>query len=486
MRNEAHRQSGSLKSGPKGIGTRSIHGRPVEMVTVSVLSSLTRRRRRSERSPTPWTQSRARESTAREEDPEDHDDADDDENGLHVGRLFRPERRGSFATSPKPVPARPPRGRFRPSIRPSGQADMDLRVAIIGYGLAGRVFHAPLVAAEPRHGRGGRRDRRSRARARRPAADHPDARVVASADELWAAPDAIDLVVVAAPNRAHVPLARAAIAAGVPVVVDKPLAPDADDGASLVREAAAAGVLLSVFQNRRWDGDFLTVRRLLAEGAVGDVVRFDVALRPLEADRQRRGLARAARRRGRRRPAGRSRQPPDRSGDRALRPARSRCTPSSPAPGRGRGSTTTSSWPCTHPGGVRSHLGATMLAAAPGSADPAGGHGRDLREVGPRRSGGRPARRRPPRRSRVGAGARRGVGAPARRRRTPREVPDGAGRLRGLLRRCRPGPARGRAAARGPRRRRPRPARDRGRAAQRPRGRARPHGRNLRPDSSHA
>ena len=151
---------------------------------------------------------------------------------------------------------------------------MDLRVAIIGYGLAGRVFHAPLVAATPEMAVAaivtGDPERAAQARA-----DHPGARVVATADALWASPREIDLVVVAAPNRAHVPLARAAIAAGLAVVIDKPMAPDADEGADLAREADAAGVLLSVFQNRRWDGDFLTVRRLLAERAVGRVVRLD-------------------------------------------------------------------------------------------------------------------------------------------------------------------------------------------------------------------
>lgn len=149
-----------------------------------------------------------------------------------------------------------------------------LRVAVVGYGLAGRVFHAPLVAAEPDMevaaivtGDAGRRAAA--------AADHPGAKLVADADALWDDPSAIDLVVVAAPNRAHVPLARAAIAAGVPVVVDKPLAPDAAQGRALVEEARAAGVMLSVFQNRRWDADFLTVRRLLAEAAVGEPVRFE-------------------------------------------------------------------------------------------------------------------------------------------------------------------------------------------------------------------
>jgi predicted dehydrogenase len=105
--------------------------------------------------------------------------------------------------------------------------------------------------------------------------EHPGARVLASAEEVWADPAALDLVVVAAPNRAHVPLARAAIAAGLATVVDKPLAPTAAEGRALAGEARAAGVALSVFHNRRWDGDFLTLRRLLAEGALGRPTRLE-------------------------------------------------------------------------------------------------------------------------------------------------------------------------------------------------------------------
>ena len=80
---------------------------------------------------------------------------------------------------------------------------------------------------------------------------------------------------VAAPNRAHVPVAMAALDAGLDVVVDKPLAPTADEGRRLVEAAARAGRRLTVFHNRRWDGDFLTVRRLVAEGRLGDVWRFE-------------------------------------------------------------------------------------------------------------------------------------------------------------------------------------------------------------------
>ncbi len=149
-----------------------------------------------------------------------------------------------------------------------------LRVAIVGYGLAGRVFHAPLVAAEPDMQVAAivTSDPERRAAARR---EHPDARLLERAECLWESPGEIDLVVVAAPNRAHVPLAQAAIDAGVAVVVDKPFAPSAAQARALVSAAEAAGVMLSVFQNRRWDGDFLTVRRLLAEGAVGAPVRFE-------------------------------------------------------------------------------------------------------------------------------------------------------------------------------------------------------------------
>ena len=75
----------------------------------------------------------------------------------------------------------------------------------------------------------------------------------------------LDLVVVASPNRTHVPVARAALDAGLPVVVDKPLAGTAGEAQALVDHARARGLLLSVFQNRRWDGDVLTLRRLLAD-----------------------------------------------------------------------------------------------------------------------------------------------------------------------------------------------------------------------------
>jgi predicted dehydrogenase len=149
-----------------------------------------------------------------------------------------------------------------------------IRVALVGYGLAGAVFHAPLIAVVEGLELSAivTREPERRARARR---DFPGAELLEAADEIWERPGAFELVVVAAPNRVHVPLARAAIDAGIAVVVDKPLAAAASEARELVDAARARDVVLTVFQNRRWDGDFLTASRLVAEQALGRVFRFE-------------------------------------------------------------------------------------------------------------------------------------------------------------------------------------------------------------------
>jgi predicted dehydrogenase len=146
-----------------------------------------------------------------------------------------------------------------------------LRAGIAGFGLAGEVFHAPLIDAVEGVEVAGvvTTDPERQARAR---AAYPGANVVADVDELW---DGIDVLVIATPNRSHVPLGLAAVERGVPVVVDKPLAPTADEGERLIEGAEAAGVPLTVFQNRRLDGDFLTLRGLLERGELGTVTRFE-------------------------------------------------------------------------------------------------------------------------------------------------------------------------------------------------------------------
>src|SRR3954470_10276234 len=141
-----------------------------------------------------------------------------------------------------------------------------MRVAIIGYGLAGAVFHAPLAAStdglevativtsNPRRQEDARRD-------------HPQARIVERADDAFDA----DLVVVATPNHTHAPLAREALESDAAVVVDKPLALSAPEAGELV----ALGGRLTVFQNRRWDSDQLTLGRLVRDGELGEVFRYE-------------------------------------------------------------------------------------------------------------------------------------------------------------------------------------------------------------------
>ncbi|TDC76715.1 Gfo/Idh/MocA family protein [Streptomyces hainanensis] len=151
---------------------------------------------------------------------------------------------------------------------------MTIRTAIIGFGTGGRVFHAPLVAAEPRFTVSAivTADPERVAAA----AEYAPADVLASPDDVFARDD-IDLVVITSPNDTHAPLARRAIAAGTAVVIDKPIGVSSAEARALVAEAAAAGVPLTVFQNRRWDGDFRTLRELLATGELGAVHQFESA-----------------------------------------------------------------------------------------------------------------------------------------------------------------------------------------------------------------
>ena len=106
-------------------------------------------------------------------------------------------------------------------------------------------------------------------------AAHPQAEILASAEELFAGAGKHDLVVVAAPNRHHASLALDAIGAGLSVVVDKPLAAGIEDGEQIAAAARAADVVATVFHNRRWDGDFLTLRKLVSDGSLGDLHRLE-------------------------------------------------------------------------------------------------------------------------------------------------------------------------------------------------------------------
>jgi predicted dehydrogenase len=155
-----------------------------------------------------------------------------------------------------------------------GTMSHPLRVGLVGYGHGGAIFHAPLIRAtdglalaaivtnDP--------ERRQRV-----AADHPGVHLASGVAELLDGAGRVDVLVIASPNRWHVAHAMAALDAGTDVVVDKPLAATATAARALVAKAEASGRLLTVFQNRRWDGDILTVRRLLHEGRLGTIHRFE-------------------------------------------------------------------------------------------------------------------------------------------------------------------------------------------------------------------
>jgi scyllo-inositol 2-dehydrogenase (NADP+) len=142
--------------------------------------------------------------------------------------------------------------------------------ALVGYGFAGKTFHAPLLSSiegisldvvMQRHG-----DDASQV--------YPSARIVRSIDDLLAIPE-IQLVVVATANPSHFPIANACLDAGKNVVIDKPFATVVDEARQLIALAEKRQRVLSVFHNRRWDGDFLTAQQLLGQRRLGRLVRFE-------------------------------------------------------------------------------------------------------------------------------------------------------------------------------------------------------------------
>lgn len=147
-----------------------------------------------------------------------------------------------------------------------------ISVLLVGYGLAGRVFHAPLIEVTSGLSLDGivtsNAERTIQAREQ-----HPEAQVYASLDEALA--HGFDLVVVATPNVTHVPYTRQALTAGAHVVLDKPVAASAQEAADLAALAEEKERLLIPFQNRRWDSDFLTASKAAHSGVLGMIHRFD-------------------------------------------------------------------------------------------------------------------------------------------------------------------------------------------------------------------
>ena len=152
-----------------------------------------------------------------------------------------------------------------------------IRVGLIGFGLGGASFHAPLIAATKGMTLASvitaNPERQAKAQA-----DYPGLHVASAPDWLWRNAAQHDLVVISTPNRSHVPLALAALDAGLPVVVDKPFAATATDARRVLDAGRAKKLPVSAYHIRRWDSECLTLQGLIARGALGKVLRFESRL----------------------------------------------------------------------------------------------------------------------------------------------------------------------------------------------------------------
>ena len=143
------------------------------------------------------------------------------------------------------------------------------QVGLLGYGNSGRFFHAPLIEVNPGL------ELAAVATSRQEVLElYPKVRLYDSVEALIADPS-LDLIVVATPHLLHVPHAQAAIRAGKHVVVEKPLAETAAEVRALTEQAGAANRMLIVFTNRRWDGDYLTVKQVIDSGVLGELYYFE-------------------------------------------------------------------------------------------------------------------------------------------------------------------------------------------------------------------
>ena len=148
-------------------------------------------------------------------------------------------------------------------------SDRTIQVGLAGFGMSGQIFHAPFISADSRFTLKKVYERTSD----KSKQAYPSVEIVRTFDELLT--EDIDLVVVSTPNQYHVPMAAKAMKAGKSVVVEKPVAASSREAEELCQMAKEQGVLCSVYQNRRFDGDFLTVKKLIENGRLGEVVDYE-------------------------------------------------------------------------------------------------------------------------------------------------------------------------------------------------------------------
>jgi scyllo-inositol 2-dehydrogenase (NADP+) len=144
-----------------------------------------------------------------------------------------------------------------------------INVGLVGFGMAGQVFHAPLIHANPNLRLTHILERRGDEARKK----YPQAKIVRDLDSLLGEAS-VELIVVATPNTSHLEIATQSLQAGKHVVVDKPFTITSGDADQLIALSRKVSRVLSVFQNRRWDGEFLTVRRILDKKLLGRLVEF--------------------------------------------------------------------------------------------------------------------------------------------------------------------------------------------------------------------
>ncbi|KAK6951533.1 hypothetical protein Daesc_006054 [Daldinia eschscholtzii] len=149
-----------------------------------------------------------------------------------------------------------------------------LNVGVIGYGLSATVFHIPFIAITPTLKLHSILQRNPGQSGKSAPHDHPDVKHFTSLDQFLADAD-LDVVVISTPPQTHFPFAQQALLAGKHVLVEKPFVPTVSEADALIKLAREKCRLICVYQNRRWDSDFLTVRKLLADGTLGRVVEFE-------------------------------------------------------------------------------------------------------------------------------------------------------------------------------------------------------------------
>ena len=145
-----------------------------------------------------------------------------------------------------------------------------IKTGLAAFGMSGQIFHAPFISTNPAFCLTAITERNKNLSKER----YPSARIVRSFEELVAL-DELELVVINTPDSTHYEYTRKALEAGKNVIVEKPFTATAEQGQELVDLARSKGLAISVYQNRRWDSDFLTVREILNKGLLGRLVEFE-------------------------------------------------------------------------------------------------------------------------------------------------------------------------------------------------------------------